>query len=162
MSDILQRRSEIKTRFHYFRTVIIISVALVMSANALLYWKLSNPPRAPLPASVIVQEMHASGDTDLCPNRTLDYAYTLAAREPAVVDISTATLQLTPDAKTYNSGTQRESFPEPMTVKHMEQWLVPEHAPPGDYVRIVAIASPGRYAVSFGTLPFTVDECKEN
>lgn len=153
--------TDIDARFTAHRRLILLLLAVGVAVNAMLFWRVFQP-RAPLSPLVTVEEIRADGPTQLCPGDALAYHYSLRAKEAVVVEVSTTTLRTAPEVDHFGGVVEREVFPGPLALRHGEQWVVPDGALPGDYVRLVAVTVPSRVMQpAFGTLAFRVEECSE-
>lgn len=159
MNETALHHTNADMKYVMYRRWIIMALIFGILINATLFWYISVPKNVPLPATVMVTDLHSDGPTTLCPGDTLKYEYRLDAAQPAVVDVSTTTLPIAPGVINYGSETARQPIPTATKVHFMGEWLIPETIPPGEYVRVIALSSPGRYAVAFGTLSFKVVVC---
>jgi len=160
MNEVVQEQVSIDAKFHWYKSLIIIGLCVGIAINAALFWYLSKPSNVPLPAAVMVVDLRAIGPTTLCKGETLKYEYHLDASQPSIVDVSTTTLPIKPGTIDYGSETKRQPFPNISDLTFSESWLIPGNIAPGEYVRVIALSSPGRYAVTFGTLSFKVADCE--
>lgn len=151
----------IDTRFRAYRALIVGLLLLAIGFNAALFWRYSQPARPVAVAAVVaVEDVRATGATRICQGDALIYEYTLRAFAPVVVDKSTSTLRTGPDVAYYGGVVVREVFPEAMTIVHREEWIAPDTAKPGNYVRLVAVTVPSRVMQpAFGALVFEVEDC---
>lgn len=155
-----ETRQEIDGRFSRHRRLILLLLGMGIVFNGIIFWALprSNPPARPL---VRVSDVRPTGSVMLCQGDPLTYTFTLTASEAAVVEASTTTLRTSPDVEMYGGDVEREVFPAALTVAHPGEWIAPVDAPPGEYVRLVAVTTPGRITEpTFATLAFTVEACE--
>lgn len=158
MTDSNEVRAQILEMRGYVQRRILIASAIVFVLNTVIFWQFSQPHTPPPLVDIV--DMTAA-QTRLCPGDTLAYSYTLRAREAAIVEESVATLRTAPDVAQFGGVVEREGFPTALALVRNEVWGIPPDAPPGSYVRLVAATTPGRVTQpAFGTLAFTVEECK--
>lgn len=159
MNELDQRLQTIEAKAVRQRRLIVFAAALAFVVNAVFFWFVLQPHTVPPLVNVV--DLQAVGPVSLCAGDVLSYRYTLQARVAAIIEVSTTTLRTGPEVVHYGGMVVREAFPEALSLVRNEVWGIPPDAPPGSYVRLVAVTTPGRVTQpAFGTLAFKVEECK--
>lgn len=165
-----QRVAGIDEHYRRERWYILLTFALLLGLVIVLEWLDNRNPPPPGRQMVEIQNLRATGPTDLCPGETLGYRFDVHGEQRGVLEFDMSVWRLEPPGTVIFSQPIRIVLIEPVHYPRSGDWLLPvELADPltgapvawsaGHYEWRIAYSTASRSTTpTIAALPFTIRE----